>query len=396
MYRFGSLSFQHSGNIALVLRALRDNPGLTRSQLADDLHLDRSTISNITGSLIQDGVIREGKSGDAGPRGGRRPISLQINNERICALGIEIEPELYRAVVIDAANRLVFQEERALTGTQPVEEIELRAGEICEDLIRRGTPIVGVGYGIPGSVEPIKGRIIRSRALAISDLHLRPDLEVSLPGNVRTYIPVAVDNDANCCALGELHSARQGDTPADLVFILARRTQNHLGVGLGVIINGHIHYTGGAQTSEFYTSRWSGDPLSQTSLNHDELVHSISDKALWKRLVREILDSAAPIISVVNPGVICVGGEFREKIQEIDSIISDEMTGTYLESTMNRREFRVSAHGDNEVAVGAAGMVLERLFSIPHYDRVMDPFRVSWDRVLPLLRHMYGGDLVQK
>lgn len=395
MYRLGSLTFQHSGNMALVLRALRDEPGLTRSQLAEDLHLDRSTISNLTGALIQSGVIREGKSGEAGPRGGRKPISLQINSERICALGIEIEPEMYRAVVLDAANRIVFQEERTLTSAQPLEEIEARAGQICEELITQGIPIVGVGYGIPGSVEPPKGRIIRSRALAISDLNLRPDLEISLPGDIRTYIPVAVDNDANCCALGELHYARQGDAPRDLLFILARRTQNHVGVGLGVIIDGHIHYTGGAQTSEFYTSQWSGDPLSQTSLSHDELVQSIADAATWKRLVREILNSVAPIVSVVNPGVICLGGEFREKMPEIEALIHQEMSGTYLESTMSRREFRVSAYGDNEVAVGAAGMVLERLFSIPHYDRSMDPFRVSWDRVLPLLRHMYGGDLVQ-
>lgn len=387
------MSFQRTGNLALVLRALRDEPGLTRTELARTLHFDKSTISNLTAELIGAGLVREDEVGNAGPRGGRKPVSLRLQNHRICALGIEVEPDKYRAVVQDNEAITLFSEEGSFSGSDLDQELRRISERIIRRMVEEGVAVVGVGYGLPGSVDADEGRIIRSRSLGVSDMRLAPTLSVEMPGGDSIEVPIALDNDAICCAWGELHAGRGRAPHSDLLLVLARRTEHHVGIGLGLIMGGVVQYGGKVANGEFYTSGWRGDSWSQTSLSASELVATASVGALRRRFLEELLDNLTPVISVLNPRAIVLAGELRERIGEVRELIAQEYGDRYLGIRIPQETFRDTLHGAEEVAAGAAGMVLERLFAVPSLERQPGEFTITWERILPVLEHLHPGPL---
>ena len=386
--RIGNMAFQRTGNLAVVLRALRDEPGLTRTELARKLHFDKSTISNLTGELIHVGLIREDEIGRAGPRGGRKPVSLQLENHRICALGIEVEPDGYRAVVQDNEAVTLFAEEGRFSEANLEDELYGISERIVRRMLKQGVAVVGIGYGLPGSVDADKGRIIRSRSLGVSDKRLAPTLSIKLAGGNSIDVPIAVDNDAICCAWGELHAGRRQAPLSDLLVVLARRTEHHVGIGLGLIMGGVVQYGGKVANGEFYTSGWTGNKWSQTSLSASELVATETEEALRRRFLEELLDNLTPVVSVINPRAIAFAGELRERIDEVKELIAREYGSRYLGLRIPEETFRSTAHGADEVAAGAAGMVLERLFAVPSLDRQPGEFTITWERILPVLEQL--------
>ena len=386
--KIGNMAFQRNGNLGLVLRTLRDTPGLTRTQLAEQLRFDRSTITNITAELIHAALIREDEYGSAGPRGGRKPVSLKIEDHRMCAVGFEIEPHSWRAVVLNNAGVVLERSAGVFQRPPSLDELITISRKVIANCIDRGIPIVGAGYGIPGSVDPKSGRIIRSRALDIENDTFTPSCTVTANDSVDLTIPIAVDNDANCCAWGELHTRRYATPVDDMLVVLARRTERHVGVGLGLILGGIVQYGGNVANGEFYTSDWCGDALSQTSMTATELVATREDAALRRRFLQEILSNLTPIVSMLNPEVVVLAGEFRERFAEVEAEIRSSTRLRYLSSRIPTATFRTSAFGGDEVAAGAAAMVLEKLFELPRLDLESGAFTISWGRVLPVLEYM--------
>jgi predicted NBD/HSP70 family sugar kinase len=386
--RIGNMAFQRNGNLALVLQTLRENPGLTRTQLAERLRFDRSTITNITAELIHAALIREDEYGSAGPRGGRRPVRLKIEDHRICAIGFEIEPYSWRAVVLDNAGAVIKRSNGSFRRRPSPDELIAISRSVITEQLERGIPITGAGYGIPGSVDPHGGRIIRSRSLSIENEELIPSVSVTLNSGEGLEIPIAVDNDANCCAWGELHRRRGTSTIDDLLVVLARRTEHHVGIGLGLILDGIVQYGGNVANGEFYTSDWCGDDLSQTSMTATELVATQLDDKLRRRFIQELLSNLTPIISMLNPEAVLFAGELRERFEEIHEELRVSANLRYLRSRIPASTFDKTSFEDDEVAAGAASMVLERLFEVPRFEKEPGAFTISWDRVLPILEHM--------
>lgn len=85
-----------------------------------------------------------------------------------------------------------------------------------------------VGVGVPSQVEFATGTVLSSVNIPLTGVPLRHDLER------RFGVPVSVDNDANCAALGEAQLV--DDPPAGHLVMLTLGT----GVGGGVVIDSRI------------------------------------------------------------------------------------------------------------------------------------------------------------
>lgn len=95
--------------------------------------------------------------------------------------------------------------------------------------------LIGIGIGAPGPVQMDAGLIYEAVNLGWKDYPLKDELEKEIG------LPVAVDNDANLAALGEMWKGA-GDKAKDVVVVTLGT-----GVGGGIITNGHIiHGTNGA------------------------------------------------------------------------------------------------------------------------------------------------------
>jgi glucokinase len=89
--------------------------------------------------------------------------------------------------------------------------------------------IKGIGVGAPGPVDPEKGIIYHPTNLAWPDDYPLRDLLER-----KTKLPVKIDNDANCAALGEMWKGA-GEGAKNLICVTLGT-----GVGGGVIVNGRI------------------------------------------------------------------------------------------------------------------------------------------------------------
>ena len=88
--------------------------------------------------------------------------------------------------------------------------------------------VIGVGVGAPGSVHVETGFIFEAVNLGWKQFPLKAELEKSLG------FPAAIDNDANCAALGEMWQGA-GKGSKELVCVTLGT-----GVGGGIITNGQI------------------------------------------------------------------------------------------------------------------------------------------------------------
>lgn len=88
--------------------------------------------------------------------------------------------------------------------------------------------LAGIGIGHPGSIDSENGVIRYSNNIALTDVHMVEELQKDFD------LPVYLNNDANCAALGEyVYGAGKGYR--DVVFVTLGT-----GVGSGIIINGKL------------------------------------------------------------------------------------------------------------------------------------------------------------
>ena len=151
------------------------------------------------------------------------------------ALGMDFGGTNARVALVSSKAKIL---DRITCASEEVKSPALfipRAVEMVRDLLRRNhlkkSQIRGLGMGIPGSVDPVRGLV-----------HFLPNLpywkNVHLASSIskRLKIPVQIDNDANAMAQGEfLFGAARG--AKDAVFLTLGT-----GVGGGILIDGRLHH----------------------------------------------------------------------------------------------------------------------------------------------------------
>ncbi|MFX4044377.1 MarR family transcriptional regulator, partial [Streptococcus suis] len=65
-------------NEALVLQTFIENKGLSRAQFAKETGLNKASVSSITNSLIDSGLVEETGIGQYGKTGGRKTIFVNF------------------------------------------------------------------------------------------------------------------------------------------------------------------------------------------------------------------------------------------------------------------------------------------------------------------------------
>ena len=74
--------FQKNANTSLVARIIWQRKSISRAEIARELNLYRSTVTNITAYLIRSGVIQEGRLLESSQQGGRKAVELSLENMR--------------------------------------------------------------------------------------------------------------------------------------------------------------------------------------------------------------------------------------------------------------------------------------------------------------------------
>jgi predicted NBD/HSP70 family sugar kinase len=376
-------------NSRRVLREIWVRKEISRVQIARNLDLDKSTVSSIVSELLAIGIVSQSAQGEAGPQGGRKPVFLRLNSSYGRVLGIELRPEVCNAVVIDLDGTVVGS--RSLP-------IQVEAGNIRETFppvlaaLREefggagtGAPLLGIGVGTPGVVNPQKGVIRYSIPLQIEQ-----PFDFGREIAAGSDLPLFIDNDANACAWGELAFHRQKRL-RDFVFLLVEfrnvsdraRFHERTGVGMGIVIGGRVHYGHSFSAGEFRSVLCVNGNKGQFSLSEEEAFRIEEDPRVLAAFIRELSRNIAMIVNTFNLSDLFLGGDVERYRAEVETILVEEIQRNWAYPDPVHCRVHFSSLGERAVAYGAAGMVLHHLFTD-------QDAREGLERALPSIRAIWG------
>jgi predicted NBD/HSP70 family sugar kinase len=264
-----------------VFAQIRQQPAISRTEIAIRTGLSKASVSAIIGELVTAGLVKE--SGSENSLIGRPRVLLRLVDDARMALGVELTLEECRVVVVDLRAKPLGLIQR------PVTDISLPGlMQVLEGCIRELTAaidparIVGLGVSVPGLVHPPTGIVTHAVLFGWHDVPLGQELMRLFPWNV------AVFSRGNAGLWGEhWHGAGKGDQN-----ILYLRVGS--GIGGGLLLNGRPYLGQDFAAGEF--GHVTVEPEGMTCLcgNRGCLATVASAPALLDR-VRQLL--AAPAAS---------------------------------------------------------------------------------------------------
>ena len=213
-------------NQQLVLRALHDQSPLSRADLARLTGLTRTSVGDLVGSLIDDGLIEEVGRGQSS--GGKSPILLRVAPDGRHLIGLDLGEAQFSGAVVNLRGEILRSIHLPLEGRNGDAAVDLVVQLVDRLRVDDASPLLGIGIGAPGVIDTSTGTVRWSVNLKWADLRLGPSLEQ------RYGVPVVVANDSHAAALAELTFFRR-PRPNNLIVIRVGR-----GVGAGIILNGQL------------------------------------------------------------------------------------------------------------------------------------------------------------
>ncbi|MGD1819330.1 MAG: ROK family transcriptional regulator [Pleomorphochaeta sp.] len=346
------------------------NSGQSRAQIAKKLNIDKSTVSVITNKMLENNIVIEKSNYDGSPQGvGRRPIMLEVDGSFGYIMGVALQHHSYKVVVVDFAGKILLSEEKNEVITQenikPI--IEMLYWKYLEKLKKFPGSFLGIGIGVGGLIDHTDGTIIYSVPLEIEKPNrIIEKIRNSIP------VPVSIENNSNCCAITELVFREYlKNSPENLIFLFIEfkhslySDSNHgrIGIGLGIVIDGKIHYGSNSFAGEFKSifcnKKDYFKQLSQEEFNLDNL---LKNPKLMKQVVEEISKNIGFFVNVLDINEIVIGGDIEgtgsDICFEVEKAIKDNWQFP-IERPIN---VRYSSHGPKTVACGAAGKLVNDLF----------------------------------
>jgi predicted NBD/HSP70 family sugar kinase len=227
-----------------ALEALFRMTQLSRSDIARELGLTRSTASSIVSDLVHEGIVTEDEddSVDRGARTGRPGVSVRLKPNYAVFLGADIGVGRLTVVALDLTATVIAQATRSFDLGQAdpdtvVDELALLIQTVMGKLPTRGT-VRGLNLTVPGLLDH-HGKILRAPILRWSDVPIVEMLRSRLPD----LTAIEAENDANAFAMAELYRAGTS-APSNAIYIFLDAGVGGAIVSHGQLLRGHDGFAG--------------------------------------------------------------------------------------------------------------------------------------------------------
>ncbi|MCX4908418.1 ROK family transcriptional regulator [Streptomyces sp. NBC_00878] len=387
----------HNGALLLDLLRRAGRTGMSRLELAERTGLTPQAVSKITARLREDGLVTE--AGRQASTGGKPRTVLRLVPEAGHAVGLHLDRDELRAVLVDLTGAVVGERRTALdlgagadavldvvvagteavvacltpgsdpglglgpsagrsgaaTGADPGMGAGAGTGAVpgAEGLGGVGSTVLGVGVAMPGPLDHTHGVLHRVTGFPEWDgFPLRDAL------TRRLGVPVVLDKDTNAAALG-LAVGGEGGAFAYL----------HLstGLGAGLVLGGAVHRGARTGAGEFghQVIQLDGPPC---SCGNRGCVEALCLAAVARgdvdEAARVLGEGAANLVGLLDIDLVLLGGRTvaAEEARFVRGV------GAVLDARARREgagspvPVRVASGGGRAVAEGAAQLLLAPLF----------------------------------
>lgn len=388
-----------------ILEVLRKQGPISRPDISKELGLNVVTISNYIDDFLKQNIVYE-KELDIS-EGGRRPVLLDLNYQAGFVIGVGLNFMNMVGVLVDLKGNIVTKTQIARPKSS-VREVAESLLEIVREIFRRSKEyapkIKGIGVGIAGLINKKNGSIHWPQktenyyTYSSVDFALREMIEKEFD------LPVLIENDATCACFGESW-LDLGHDIKNIIYMFS-------GVGSGIMINGEI-YTGAdgyagelsiynykedtlfnCKTADTcFLKRWEMDLgvveevrnllnkekeaekrfFDETSVPADDIdLKSVFMAARAKNPVAcGILATTAKrlgikiafLVNLLNPQVVVIGGGFEEAGDDFLNKVSSTVKEWAFREVTKDLKIVYSQLRENAVALGAASLVIQKVFA---------------------------------
>ncbi len=401
--RTADQAFVRRLNTSIVMDSIRFFAPLSRAELAVRTGLNRSTVSSIIDDLIDQGFVHETNRED--PKIGRPGMLLQINPEGGFAIGVEIGVDFIFVILTNFIAEVLWHARVPIAPSEPQIAILERAENMIEEAMEYGASLamrpLGIGVGVPGLVDIHLGKLVYAPNLKWSDMPIR------LMWMRRFNLPVFVENEANCAALGEYFYGVAHDVKNSIYI------KTGVGLGGGIMIGGRLFkgthgfggeighvtiYQGGETCGCGRVGCWetyvsspailrfarhaleahpgslilelaNGDPEQLTP----EIVIEAAGKSdpaaisVLEEVGGHLAVGAANLVNIFNPEMIVLGGMLAPAGPWVIPVMKDYFQKNLLWPLRDSIRIEVTTHIEDATTLGAVALVLDDIVREPVY-----------------------------
>ncbi len=379
-----------------VLRLIWAERRISRAEIAQRLSLSRSTVSEIVESLLASGLVAEAGAGES--RGGRRPIVLEFQDNAGCILGVDMGASHVAVACTNLRGEVRAWHHRDFDVREQPDGAKALIKGLCAaalaDVPGAAGTLVGIGLAVPSPVDPRHPD--RLSDLALPAWNGRAGFKTLL---AKYHVPIRIDNDANCGALAEhwWGGARGLD---DFTYIKVAT-----GIGAGHFMGGAIRRGARGVAGEIghvaidprgeqcvcgnrgcLTTLVGGHalvarakalrkayPKSMLAQGEPTLARieaaAMADDPLAMQVIHEAAEhlgvAIAGVLNLMNPAAVIIGGQVASLGERLLAPVRASALRRTFVTAVASTEIRASKLGPQDVALGAATLVLDAALQDP-------------------------------
>lgn len=364
-----------------VLALLGSGGALSRAEIARALEVSPATVTQVTRDLLSRGMVVEVEQ--APSQGGRPGQRLALVGSAGHAVGVKVAADHVAMVDVGLDGVVIGSWSRDFDGSSPAaaENLASVLREVLANVSTAETPLLGVGVGVPGSVDDQASGVVDAPTLGWTQLQLGAHLRTAMG------VPVLVENDVNALAAAE-RLYGHGRQHRDFLVVTIGR-----GIGASLVTGGSVYRgsRGGAGeighmpvTADGPTCGCGSRGCLEAVIGEDALLRTGRRVGLRRLRILEDLVAAAGrgdaraqqvfsgaaetlglavagLINVVDPEILVVLGEGTQAWPWWEQGFERALRG-HLLPLRRAIPVEVGAWDDTSWALGAAALVLSTPF----------------------------------
>lgn len=364
-------------NLGRILRHVHIHGPSSRSELATAYRLNRSTVADLVATLASLGLVVE----ETGHRGtvGRPSLVVAPVAHAAAVIAFRIEADGITAVLIGLGGvelARMQSDEAPRDPKRAIDAMATLAADVLEQ-IDGAAIVVGVGVGVPGTLDADSRTVLSAPNLGWSNVELIEPLSHALVDVLGSVPDVRLANNANLGAVAEhLRGAAVG--VRHVVYLLGR-----IGIGAGLIIDDRLDTGAAGRAGEIghMTVDPHGQPCScglrgcwETVLGRDALLaaagRSATDATVSDLLeardeaavnaineaVMSLAQGLGMLAALLDPGLIVLSGHLADLLPRLPQDLVAPATGPRCVA---------AALGAEGVLAGAAEIAFAELLADP-------------------------------
>lgn len=221
-------------NRKIVFDIVRKKRSVTRVELSEMTGMSGPSIMAIVNEFIDKGILTV--TGKKNGSVGRSPVTMIFNPDVQLSIGIEFEGNTLSAGLVNLDGEIRFQTMAKVPsnlGNSFFEALCKSIDKLVGILEKEGLHYSGIGFGIPGVVDPEKKIVHFAPYIGVLE---SIDISEQIDMLTKRYQkPVFIENDVNASAIGEYYVRQIHEDIDDILFISIGA-----GIGAGIILDGGL------------------------------------------------------------------------------------------------------------------------------------------------------------